>query len=155
MLKLARRSFIAACAGGAPLARRPGAFAQEATVDHRRSAGARPARREVARPGRRAGDGRRICLDELPALRAFRRDDVRRFPLKYVDTGKVRYIFREFPLNAPAFAVAMVARCAPADQFFDVIHTYFRPQDKWLSAADLKAAILEIAKAVRLHRAKL
>src|SRR5262245_29173221 len=41
------------------------------------------------------------------------------FRLKYVDSGKVRYIFREFPLNAPAFAAAMVARCAPADSFFD------------------------------------
>lgn len=68
------------------------------------------------------------------------------FRLKYVDTGKVRYIFREFPLNAPAYAVAMVARCAPADRFFDVVHTYFASQDKWLSSSDLKAAILEQAK---------
>ena len=68
------------------------------------------------------------------------------FRLKYIDSGKVRYIFREFPLNAPAYAVAMVARCAPADKYFDVVHTYFRSQDKWLTATDLKAAILEIAK---------
>ena len=54
------------------------------------------------------------------------------FKLKYVDSGKVRYVFREFPLNAPAFAVAMLARCAPADQFFDIVHTFFRTQDKWL-----------------------
>ena len=54
------------------------------------------------------------------------------FKLKYIDSGKVRYIFREFPLNAPAFAAAMVARCAPADKFFDIVHTYFRTQDKWL-----------------------
>ena len=56
------------------------------------------------------------------------------FQLKYIDSGKVRYIFREFPLNAPAYAVAMVARCAPADHYFDVVHTYFRSQDKWLTA---------------------
>ena len=68
------------------------------------------------------------------------------FKLKYIDSGKVRYIFREFPLNAPAYAVAMVARCAPADKFFDVVHAYFRSQDKWLAASDVKAAILEIAK---------
>ena len=68
------------------------------------------------------------------------------FKLKYIDSGKVRYIFREFPLNAPAYAVAMVARCAPADKFFDVVHTYFRSQDKWLASGDLKAAILEVAK---------
>lgn len=68
------------------------------------------------------------------------------FKLKYVDSGKVRYIFREFPLNAPAFAVAMVARCAPADKFFDVVHAYFRSQDKWLTSNNLKGAILDIAK---------
>jgi protein-disulfide isomerase len=68
------------------------------------------------------------------------------FKLKYVDSGKVRYIFREFPLNAPAYAVAMVARCAPADRFFDVVHTYFRSQEDWLASEDLKGAILETAK---------
>jgi protein-disulfide isomerase len=68
------------------------------------------------------------------------------FKLKYIDSGKVRYIFREFPLNAPAYAAAMVARCAPADKFFDVVHTYFRSQDQWLVQGDVKAKILDIAK---------
>jgi protein-disulfide isomerase len=68
------------------------------------------------------------------------------FRLKYVDTGKVRYIFREFPLNAPAYAAAMVARCAPADRYFEVVHAYFGSQATWLSAPDLKAATLEVAK---------
>lgn len=68
------------------------------------------------------------------------------FKLKYIDGGKVRYIFREFPLNAPAFAGAMIARCAPADKFFDVVHAYFRSQSKWLAGGDLKANMLAIAK---------
>ncbi len=68
------------------------------------------------------------------------------FKLKYIDSGEVRYIFREFPLNAPAFAVAMVARCAPADKFFDIVHTFFRTQDKWLVGSDVKAGILDEAK---------
>lgn len=68
------------------------------------------------------------------------------FKLKYIDSGKVRYIFREFPLNAPAYAAAMVARCAPADRFFDVVHAFFRSQDTWLTAKDVKASILDIAK---------
>lgn len=68
------------------------------------------------------------------------------FKLKYIDSGKVRYVFREFPLNAPAYAVAMLARCAPADRFFDVVHTYFRSQEQWLAGGDLKANILVKAK---------
>jgi protein-disulfide isomerase len=66
------------------------------------------------------------------------------FKLKYIDSGKVRYIFREYPLNAPALAVAMLARCAPADKFFDVVHTFFRTQDKWLYVNDVKAGILDV-----------
>jgi protein-disulfide isomerase len=40
----------------------------------------------------------------------------------------------------------MAARCAPADKYFDVIHAYFRSQQTWLAAPDLKAALLEVAK---------
>jgi protein-disulfide isomerase len=81
-----------------------------------------------------------------PHCAEFDRTTFDAFRLKYIDSGKVRFIFREFPLNAPAYAVAMLARCAPADRFFDVVHTYFRSQDTWLRAQDLKAAILEAAK---------
>jgi protein-disulfide isomerase len=68
------------------------------------------------------------------------------FRLKYVDTGKVRFIFREFPLNAPAYAVAMVARCAPADRYFDVVGKYFATQPTWMSAEDIRLGIFEVAK---------
>jgi len=68
------------------------------------------------------------------------------FRLKYIDSGKVRYVFREFPLNAPALAVAMLARCAPADQFFDIVHTYFHTQEKWLMGKDIKAGILDVGQ---------
>ncbi len=67
------------------------------------------------------------------------------FKVKYIDSGKVRYVFREFPLNAPALAVAMLARCAPADKYFDIVHTFFRTQDQWLYVDDVKAGILKEA----------
>ncbi|MBA3517575.1 MAG: DsbA family protein [Rhizobiales bacterium] len=86
-----------------------------------------------------------------PHCAQFDRDVFDEFRLKYVDSGKVRYIFREFPLNAPAYAASMVARCAPADRYFDVVHAYFRVQDTWLSSPDLKAATLDIAKPFGLN----
>ncbi len=145
MLKIDRRVFIAGVRSDCPdaFSRRLGASDGE----RRGPACAGRARRKGARARERSRHRRRICLDELPALRAFRRHDFRRFPPPlYIDSGKVRYIFREFPLNAPAYAVAMVARCAPADRFFEIIHTYFRSQEKWLSSQDLRGAILEMAK---------
>ena len=50
---------------------------------------------------------------------------------KYIDTGKVYFVFREFPLDQLAFAASMAARCAPADKSFPIIDTLFQQQDSW------------------------
>jgi protein-disulfide isomerase len=51
---------------------------------------------------------------------------------KYIDTGKVRFIFREFPLDALAAAASMLARCAGNDKFFPLIETFFAQQKEWV-----------------------
>ena len=51
---------------------------------------------------------------------------------KYVDTGKVRFIFREFPLDPLAAAGSMLARCAGKDKFFPLIETLFAQQKDWV-----------------------
>src|SRR6187455_2752904 len=53
------------------------------------------------------------------------------FKEKYVDTGKVRFIFREFPFDPVATAAFMLARCAPADSFFPMVDLLFRQQQNW------------------------
>jgi protein-disulfide isomerase len=53
---------------------------------------------------------------------------------RYIDTGKVRYIFREFPLDSLAAAAFMLARCAGKDdkvRYFALIDTLFRQQKQW------------------------
>lgn len=52
----------------------------------------------------------------------------------YIDTGKIRFIFREFPHNQPALAAFMVARCAPKEKYFPLIDMFFTQQDSWLEA---------------------
>ncbi|MGH6923580.1 MAG: DsbA family protein [Propylenella sp.] len=69
------------------------------------------------------------------------------FKLKYIDSGKVRLIFREFLRNGADVAVSAVARCAPADRYFEVVEAYFKAQDQWLKEKDLRQAIFEQAKA--------
>jgi protein-disulfide isomerase len=51
---------------------------------------------------------------------------------QYIDTGKIRFVFREFPHNDAALAAFMIARCAPKDKYFPLIDTYFQTQDSWL-----------------------
>src|SRR5690242_17041052 len=53
---------------------------------------------------------------------------------EYIDTGKLRYIFREFPLDIKAAAGSMLARCiakGDADKYFVVTDLLFRSQDDW------------------------
>jgi protein-disulfide isomerase len=50
---------------------------------------------------------------------------------KYVDTGKVRFVFREFPLDARAFAASMLARCAGPEKALPLIDALFHTQADW------------------------
>ncbi len=60
----------------------------------------------------------------------------------YIDTGKVYYVFREFPLDDLAFAASMAARCAPADKYFPIINTLFRNQNAWAYVKDPVPALV-------------
>ena len=50
---------------------------------------------------------------------------------RYIDTGKVRYILREFALNDVDFLAIVIARCAPKERQFPLIETLFEKQDQW------------------------
>jgi len=53
---------------------------------------------------------------------------------EYIDTGKVRYVFREFPLDIKAAAGAMLARCianGDSQKYFAVNDLLFRQQADW------------------------
>src|SRR5262245_34931318 len=50
---------------------------------------------------------------------------------KYIDTGKVRYILREFPLDPIAAGAFMLARCAGKDKYFPLVEAFFAQQSTW------------------------
>jgi protein-disulfide isomerase len=53
---------------------------------------------------------------------------------RYIDTGKVRYILREFPLDTLAEAASMLARCSAdgdSNKYFALVDTLFRQQRDW------------------------
>jgi protein-disulfide isomerase len=64
---------------------------------------------------------------------------------RYIDTGKVRFIFREFPLDRLAAAGFMLARCAGKDKYFPLIETLFAQQRDWAVQKPLEP-MLQIAK---------
>jgi protein-disulfide isomerase len=54
------------------------------------------------------------------------------FKKRYIDTGKVRYILREFPLDPLAAGAFMLARCAGKDKYFPLVETLFQQQRTWV-----------------------
>ncbi len=64
---------------------------------------------------------------------------------RYIDTGKVRFIFREFPLDQLALAAFMLARCAGKDKYFPMIETLFAQQKGWVVPRPV-APLMAIAK---------
>jgi protein-disulfide isomerase len=64
---------------------------------------------------------------------------------KYIDTGKVRYIMREYPLDGLAAVAFMLARCAGPDKYYPMIETLFAEQKKW-AVKDAYPPLLAIAK---------
>ncbi|MCZ6764854.1 MAG: DsbA family protein [Alphaproteobacteria bacterium] len=53
---------------------------------------------------------------------------------RYIDTGKVRFIYRDYPLNLPAEIASRIARCAAPDLFFGLAGILFRDQESWARA---------------------
>jgi protein-disulfide isomerase len=54
---------------------------------------------------------------------------------EYIDTGKVRYVFREFPLDVKAAVASVLARCIAKDdagKYFAAIDMLFKEQDEWV-----------------------
>ena len=64
---------------------------------------------------------------------------------KYIDTGKARYILREFPFDPSAEAGFMLARCAK-DNYFPMVDVLFRQQANWVGVSNTKDALLQISK---------
>jgi protein-disulfide isomerase len=66
-----------------------------------------------------------------PHCAAFENETWPRLKREYIDTGLVRFIYRDFPLDNFAFVAAVIARCAGPERFFSFIEVFFAQQDSW------------------------
>lgn len=66
---------------------------------------------------------------------------------KWIDTGKVKLVYRDFPLDQVAAKAAQIAECAGNDKYFGVLDIIFRGQPQWATAAD---PLAELAKPLRI-----
>jgi protein-disulfide isomerase len=86
---------------------------------------------------------------------AFHRDTWPRVKRDLVDTGKMRMVFRDFPLDQLGLAAAGIARSLPADRYEAFIGTLFSTQDRWAfgRGADPRAELFRLASVAGMDRA--
>jgi protein-disulfide isomerase len=65
---------------------------------------------------------------------------------KWIDTGKVKLVLRDYPLDEAAMRAAMLARCAPPERFYPLVETLFDTQESWVVAKDWRAALERTAR---------
>lgn len=89
-----------------------------------------------------------------PHCAAFHNNTFDAIKAKYVDSGKVRFIVREFPFDPRAAAAFMLARCNPQDttklteaaQYYPMISMLMKQQETWAAAQDGREALLQMSK---------
>ncbi len=82
-----------------------------------------------------------------PHCARFHKDIVPDIKSKYVKTGQVRYILREFPLDNLAFAAFMLARCAGPEKFFPFVSALYAKQNEWaFGEGDAVERLFKMAK---------
>jgi protein-disulfide isomerase len=122
---------LAALAGFSPLRLISGAMAQTAA----------DVAKPVSLPDMALGPAdAKVTITEFasmtcPHCAAFNEQVFPKIKSEYIDTGKVRYIFREFPLDIKAAAGSMLSRCianGDAAKYFAVTDLLFRSQNDWV-----------------------
>lgn len=76
------------------------------------------------------------------------------FKAKYIDTNKIRYVFREFPTPPQDVAVAgfLIARCAGEDKYFDVVHEIMASQREWSAGTPPRDTLVRVAAGAGLNQ---
>lgn len=83
----------------------------------------------------------KVVIEEFSSLNCphcahFHTDAFEKIKAEYIDTGKIYYIQRDFPLNGPALHGAMVARCLPKERYFSFMDLLFKNQESWAFKPD-------------------
>ena len=81
-----------------------------------------------------------------PHCARFHVDTLPKIKEKYIDTGKAKLVFRDFPFDQWALRAAMMARCAPQERYFPLLDVLFKSQAQWSTAKDPAAALTQIGK---------
>ena len=89
-----------------------------------------------------------------PHCANFQKNLFARVKKEFIDTGKVRFIVREFPIGHTSGTAAIINRCAPEDKYFFLLNQFLTRQPEWVSQEVRPDAIYSVAKSSGLSRAE-
>jgi protein-disulfide isomerase len=94
-----------------------------------------------------------------PFCARFNNESFPAFKTKYIDTGKVHYVFREMLVGGSgevsmAAAGFLMARCAGKDKYFPILDEIFHAQDAIYKSGDLRGGLLKIAESAGMSEAQ-
>lgn len=83
-----------------------------------------------------------------PHCAKFHKEALPRLKKEWIDTGKAKLVYRDFPTAPVALAsyAAMVARCAPKDRYFKFLDVFFKQQRSWTGSSDPMHSLAQLAR---------
>lgn len=81
-----------------------------------------------------------------PHCAAFHTETLPELKKQFIDTGKAKLVFRDFPFDRVALSAAMLARCLPSDRYFGMLDVLFRSQGTWARAPEPQKALGQTAR---------
>jgi protein-disulfide isomerase len=87
-----------------------------------------------------------------PHCAHFQKEVFPRVKKELIDTGKIRFIVREFPIGHTSGAAAIINRCAPEDKYFSLFNAFLLRQPEWVSQEVRPDAIYSVAKSSGMSR---
>ena len=84
-----------------------------------------------------------LHLDTLPKIKE-----------QYIDTGKVKLIYADFPLDKKSMQGAMLARCMPKDKYYDFLNLLYKKQREWSSSKKSEQILIDYAALNGLSKEK-
>lgn len=81
-----------------------------------------------------------------PACKYFHENIYPTLKKDYIDTGKIRFIYRDFPTNSAALAAAMIARCAGPERHAGMVDMFFTTQPQWGRSEQPLQALTMVAR---------
>ena len=86
-----------------------------------------------------------------PHCARFHTDTLPRLKREYIDTGKVKIIYRDFPFDGIGLRASMLARCVPEERYFDFLEVLYKNQQRWSRARDPLAVLTTFGTLVGMN----